>query len=367
MNQEIELKLRINEQQLPQLINKLDTIAKRETGLNLINQYFDTPQQSLSQAGAALRIRQQSELERQEPAKIIQTLKTRGQSDAGLHTRMEWDWSLSNLALDIEKIRTSDAQEYLSDEIALADIAELFTTNFDRRIWMFNDEENRIEVVVDQGHVSIVGEGGRSKSVPLLEVELELKKGQAQSLFNLAEQLVNEVPMVMSDISKAERGYALLAQQKQSTINDWAARAPKLDMAARLADSFKPLFSYELSKLQRGLELGIWQQDPHAVIRIEQSIWSLNNHISVFADLIATANSAARDALNEIMDQLVLAMTPVVNAAKLVVHGEQLPATQYHLLSLEFEQQMIQQQASKIWGQKSVELGRWLFEFKYNG
>lgn len=59
----------------------------------LFNQYYDTANRDLAAARVALRLRRDGE-------QIIQTLKSRGQSVAGLSERNEWDWYLQKAKLD---------------------------------------------------------------------------------------------------------------------------------------------------------------------------------------------------------------------------------------------------------------------------
>jgi inorganic triphosphatase YgiF len=62
-----------------------------------MNQYFDTPERDLAQAKVALRLRKDGD-------EVIQTLKTRGQSVAGLSVRNEYDWKLPKAKLDVKKL-----------------------------------------------------------------------------------------------------------------------------------------------------------------------------------------------------------------------------------------------------------------------
>ena len=63
----------------------------------LNNQYFDTPDCRLAHSAVALRIRQDGQ-------QLIQTLKTRGQSVAGLAARNEWEWPLTSEQLDLTRL-----------------------------------------------------------------------------------------------------------------------------------------------------------------------------------------------------------------------------------------------------------------------
>lgn len=354
MNHEIELKLRLSESGQPALIKLLDQLAEPGNELKLINQYFDTPGLALSKAGAALRIRQQENLADNQK-KIIQTLKTRGQINAGLHQRMEWDWPLEKEGLDISRIQDCEAKQYLPESIKLDDIQPLFETNFKRRIWHYQQGESRVEVVLDQGQVS-----SQEQSIPLLELELELLAGEPEVLFDLAQQLVASVPMVMSDISKAERGYGLLAHANAEG-KDWSARPPKLDLKADLSSSFKPLLSFELSNLQRALELGIWQQNPQAILKADWLLNGIRHLLKAFGSIVKrNQTSDVRLAL----DELSTALHDASQLAALLVFANDLPEYCAETLQLQFEKKLLKLQQSQQWGKVTVATGRWLYELE---
>ncbi len=330
MNHEIELKLRLNSQELSLLEQALASnqfIA--EPTLKLLNRYFDTPQMTLSQGGAALRIRQQDQLDANgavQDSQIIQTLKTRGTSSGGLHQRMEWDWPLTTVALNQHLIQTSDAQQHLSAELDLAAIGPLFTTDFQRKVWLYKQGDNVIELVLDQGIVAT-----NEHSIDLLELELELKQGEPEILFQLAQQLADQCPVLMSDISKAERGYGLLARsaQYQQIKKDWSGKVPKFDEQQNVISSFKAFFSYQLSTWQRSLELAIWdgQQDQHKDAKWQ--LQSLQQLLTIFSQI------------------------------------KSLPEAQ-RLQSLLNQASNSQLSIGLIWGQISLACGHWLFNLATN-
>jgi inorganic triphosphatase YgiF len=68
--------------------------------------------------------------------------------------------------------------------------------------------EAEIELALDQGEVS----GGRRVS-PISEVELELKAGRPEALFELARDLAKAAPLYLSFDTKSARGQALVADQ----------------------------------------------------------------------------------------------------------------------------------------------------------
>lgn len=282
MNQEIELKLRLNPSELPlleQVLTSKQYIA--EPTLQLLNRYFDTPTMALSQGGAALRIRQQKVVG-QDQGRIIQTLKTRGTSAGGLHQRMEWDWPLSEVALDLDIIKNSHAQDHLSAELDLTTIGALFTTDFQRKQWLYKQGDTVIEMVLDQGSVST-----EEQCIDLLELELELKSGDAEILFAVAQNLAQQCPVLMSDISKAERGYNLLARSKtyQGIKKDWQDQVPVFDPQQDVISTFKAYFSYQLSALQRSLEIAIWDNQTEQKAKVKSQLTQLQVLLTLFSSI----------------------------------------------------------------------------------
>ena len=62
-----------------------------------------------------------------------------------------------------------------------------------------------MELVWDLGEVT-----SGNQSVPICEIELELKKGNTSALFDLAKRIVSLLPTSIGTDSKAARGYNLL-------------------------------------------------------------------------------------------------------------------------------------------------------------
>ena len=83
-------------------------------------------------------------------------------------------------------------------------LAPVFTTRVERVVRIVHVGEAVIEAALDRGELSADG-----RRAPVCELELELKSGQPPALFDLARQLAKRVPLRLSLISKAERGYGL--------------------------------------------------------------------------------------------------------------------------------------------------------------
>ncbi|MBV0933255.1 CYTH domain-containing protein [Marinobacterium weihaiense] len=199
MAMETELKLALNEADIERLrTHPLLQGAVAEGRQWLRNTYYDSPDLALARARVALRLRYQGE-------RIIQTLKTRGQSVNGLHQRGEWEWDLSRDALAPEYLSASIWPTELPPAETLA-LQPVFTTDFERECWQLDHAGAAIEVALDQGWIRC---GTSAVQDAILELELELKSGPAEALLSLAQALSSEVTLTPFDDSKAQRGYRL--------------------------------------------------------------------------------------------------------------------------------------------------------------
>ena len=100
MVKETEIKLRASRATLAALREHPLLKKRNKSGWQhgeLFNQYYDTAERELARARVALRLRRDGE-------QYIQTLKSRGQSVAGLSERNEWDWYLDKAKLDLKKL-----------------------------------------------------------------------------------------------------------------------------------------------------------------------------------------------------------------------------------------------------------------------
>ncbi|NCC34927.1 MAG: CYTH domain-containing protein, partial [Chloroflexia bacterium] len=87
------------------------------------------------------------------------------------------------------------------------DWVAVFTTDFERETWLLSYQGAEIEVALDQGLIRCdCPEGGHLED-EILELELELKSGEAEALLALAEDLGQTLSLQPFDLSKAQRGY----------------------------------------------------------------------------------------------------------------------------------------------------------------
>ncbi|MFZ3183865.1 MAG: CYTH domain-containing protein, partial [Pseudomonas sp.] len=241
MQKETEIKLRVSRETLIALREHPLLKKRNKSGWEkreLFNQYFDTPSRELAQAKVALRIRRDGD-------EFIQTLKTRGQSIAGLSERNEYDWALSKAKLDPKKL-DGDCWPASLAELDKKQLSAIFTTDFVREraeiAWGRGKTRVVIEAALDLGKV-IAGK----QEEEICELELELRQGEPEALLELAAELAADLALMPCDISKAERGYRLFDANSYSL----SLPVPALSAEMALDDAFAALAWHLLGSSQR--------------------------------------------------------------------------------------------------------------------
>ena len=200
---EIELKLAVSRRDLPLLRRRLACFGDGEI-TPVDNVYFDTTERLLAQHGMALRVRRIGR-------RWLQTLKTEVAATALSH-RGEWEVPAPRGRLDLRRFPETPLTSLLGNGGQKA-LAPVFRTRFTRTIWQVR--ERSIEVVLDEGEI-VAG----TERWPILELELELKAGPAEALWDLALELAGgsghthrRAPLALLPAaeSKAARGYRLAA------------------------------------------------------------------------------------------------------------------------------------------------------------
>ncbi len=241
MQKETEIKLRASRETLAALRDHPLLKKRNKSGWQrheLFNQYYDTPGRELAQAKVALRLRRDGD-------QFIQTLKSRGQSVAGLSERNEWDWYLDKAKLDPKKL-TDDCWPAALAELDKKILKPIFTTDFVREkaeiAWGRGKARVVIEAALDLGQV-LVGKHAEE----ICELELELRQGEPEALLELASELAADLPLMPCDISKAERGYRLHDADSYAL----SLPAPALEASMALDDTFAALAWHLLGNSQR--------------------------------------------------------------------------------------------------------------------
>jgi triphosphatase len=205
MGMEREIKLALPRDQVNAALRLFESRAGTPgRAVRLENIYFDTPALALARAKSALRLRRT-------PDGWLQTFKTAGVAQNGLHARHEWEMPVAGEALEIARLlhECDEAGVATALSEAAPALIALFRTDFTRTLWTLTVDGAQIEAAVDQGEIS-AEVNGETRHAPICEIELELKTGDEAALHTLAAQLAAELTgLAPDDISKAQRGYRL--------------------------------------------------------------------------------------------------------------------------------------------------------------
>tara|TARA_R110002153_G_scaffold32008_3_gene97046 strand:+ start:10944 stop:11972 length:1029 start_codon:yes stop_codon:yes gene_type:complete len=281
MEYEVELKLLTNEDAgeviETKLLPQLNASVTKEA-LILTNHYFDTPDRRLRQHDIGLRIRGNNQ-------KFEQTLKTAGKSIGGLHQRPEYNVYLDetknqNVKIpDLRLFPLSAWPKTIDVDDLQGKIETLFTTHFARKVYLLEFPNGDIvELVWDLGEVT-----SGDKSVPICEIELELKKGNTSALFDLAKRLVGLLPTSIGTDSKAARGYNLLDGLSVKKYQQYQQKQPEnmqtdAVVLASLLTTLLQDFQMLSSEIRRQYSEGLANNIKQVLIALVENLAKFNQH-----------------------------------------------------------------------------------------
>ncbi|MBY6263270.1 CYTH and CHAD domain-containing protein [Azospirillum sp. 412522] len=239
--------------------------------------YFDTPDLKLAANGVALRVRQEGD-------RFIQTLKTVNSASPGdsaaVAVRREWDWVVAGEAVDVG-VLSDPAVAGLVPSAALDALDCLFITDFRRTTLLLRpDPLTAVELAVDDGGVYAGG-----TSLPISEVELELKAGKVASLFDLALTLQSAVPMRIGTESKAEAGVRLVTGRSPGPVE---AEPLGLSPLTTAAEAYRHILRQALRQFLANESCALAGGDVEGLHRMRVALRRLRIAHRFFAPLVAS-------------------------------------------------------------------------------
>jgi triphosphatase len=145
----------------------------------LVSTYFDTPNKYLWKHGVSLRVRQNEQ-------GLVQTLK---QQKSSALDRGEWEAKVNRNLPDIDALKKTPLASFFKKRRVRERLQANFAVEVERLSITLAIGESRLEAAVDQGSVKAEG-----RSIPVNELELELKEGEKPALFELARAFLSERP-----------------------------------------------------------------------------------------------------------------------------------------------------------------------------
>ena len=167
-------------------------LMQNQPAFSLAAQYFDTAQRDLARQQAALRLRLEGE-------QWVQTLKLRAQDELSV---LEFNHLRDAPSLDLSLYEDTAAQaviQNLSQPLVMR-----YQTKVVRTTALVWHQGSEIEIAWDVGQIK-----AKNHSLPISEVEFELKSGHMAAVFDLGSQWLQSLPLLLELRSKSERGDAL--------------------------------------------------------------------------------------------------------------------------------------------------------------
>lgn len=179
----------------PRKLSRHPLFAAEGSTKRVTSVYYDTAAFDLHKARMSLRVRRAG-------GGFVQTVKRLRVGD--VFDRDEWEAPVRGQACEADALEVTPVARLLRKSGAA--LVPVFRTTFTRQVRTYAAAGAVIEVAIDRGRVQ-----AGAAVMPLAEMEIELKSGEAGALYALARELLALAPIRLSLTSKSERGYRLLA------------------------------------------------------------------------------------------------------------------------------------------------------------
>ena len=212
-NTEIELKLTTDAKGLAQVRRTSFWSGPVRAQTRVLDSvYFDPVGHDLRACGFSLRLRKVGR-------RFRQTFKASGAG--GYFERREFENDLSENKPDLSAIDDPTIRSRLA-HIGRTELKPVFTTHVRRSRKLYHPEAGTtVEIALDDGEVR-----SDKESTSLTEIELELKQGEPETLFNVARELSGIIPVRLQVQSKPDIGYTLC----EGNLDNWTT-AGKLKLS----------------------------------------------------------------------------------------------------------------------------------------
>ncbi|MDR3271026.1 MAG: CYTH domain-containing protein [Peptococcaceae bacterium] len=223
--------------------------------------YYDTNARDLAKESMTFRVRREGD-------RWIATSKGRGDETHGLHVRQEWNVEVQGPEPDLRCFAHLEIGSELVRLVGERPLEALFKTRFERSATLLQTPAGSVvELAIDRGQI-IAGE----KSVPIQEIEIELKSGHPQDVINLGAELAAVYPLRPEKKTKYSRGVELAGLKKLQTElaekreNTQAPKPWELDPLSSLMVFFKALEDY-FTHGERETDQRIIRQETQNILR----------------------------------------------------------------------------------------------------
>src|SRR3954452_23475833 len=272
---ELELKLLVDADRMAHF-NAARVIAanarNKGTRKHLKSVYYDTPERTLRRNGLSLRVRQSG-------ARFVQTVKTDAADDP--LRRGEWEASVPSLAPDLA-LAMPFIPEELRGQIEAQSLEAVVTADVRRHARMIDLPSGTVEIAFDRGELT-----AGNRSLPVSEIELELKSGSASAIYEIALRLAEHGDVMPSIRTKSARGFDLAADKPPS------ARRPRklrLDPSVTLDEAFATILRSCFLHLLQSLPAAEDGRNPEGVHQLRVSLRRLRSALGLMRSVGALSN-----------------------------------------------------------------------------
>ena len=275
---EIELKLQVRSEDLSRLRDS-PLLSSRGTGPGVTRMlesvYFDTADLRLRRKNTTLRVRKQGR-------HYVQTLKTGIQRRGGALHRGEWESPLPSAQPDVALLAGETADGHLSG-LMVGELRPVFASHIKRTVRRLENAEDSgapaIEIAFDEGEIRTPA----GVTMPVSELELELKGGDPRALYDLALALSEIAALRIENRSKSERGYALVEAEKRLPVH-----AAPIELTSEMAveQALSTIIRQCLDHLANNEELVLQDQDAAALHQMRVALRRMRSALSVFRSLL---------------------------------------------------------------------------------
>lgn len=276
---EVELKLALDAQAMEAVLASPLLRERAQGGLTtreLRNVYYDTPDRRLHARKAVLRVREAG-------GRYVQTLKGARRPDRAVAERNEWEVELPGPEPRPDALDDPEAHE-LAGLLLAEELKPVFESRVRRRSLVATWPDSggspaEIELAFDDGLIRADGRG----DVPLSELELELVRGDASTLFGLAEALRTVVPFRIEPQDKAARGW-LLATGEAPPVRK--AEPLDLDAGCTVEDALGRILSAALRHWLDNEPAALAGRQPEGVHQTRVALRRLRSALKLFEDAL---------------------------------------------------------------------------------
>ena len=273
-HQEVELKLLVPPEDLARVRRhpRLRALAQgRPRTRALASVYFDTPDLDLARQGIALRLRRSGRSQ-------VQTVKTEATGHAGLFQRGEWDSAVSGDLPDLDAVPDPALRARIARAIGGKTLAPVLRTEMRRSERLLREGDLEILCDLDVGEIRTP-----ERSLPICELELELRRGDPAALYDLALELHETIALRPGLESKAERGFAALMGRGPLPQ---PARKPDLDPEISLDDAMAEIFASCAEQIQGNQEAARAGLEPEGVHQMRVGARRLRSALALFRGVL---------------------------------------------------------------------------------